>query len=120
MIVLFLVFAVLFLAAFAALHWYAWRLVRDLTARRSVWWRTGTVVFIVGPVLGLAAVRDDMPGIPFAWEGAVDWPGYMWLALFLYLVLALAVGELIRPLLHRALARRAATGKLPSPPDPSR
>jgi predicted MPP superfamily phosphohydrolase len=122
MIVLFLVIAALFLAAFAALHWYAWRrLVRDLTARRSVWRRTGTVVFIAGPVLGLAAIRDDMPGIPFAWEGAVDWPGYMWLAVFLYLVLALAVGELIRPLLHRALARRAANREAaaPTPPEPA-
>ncbi|MBB2946318.1 hypothetical protein FB565_006086 [Actinoplanes lutulentus] len=119
MIVLFLVIAVVFLAAFAALHWYAWRrLIRDTTTRRSVPRRIGTAVFVAGPVLGLAAVRDDMPGIPFAWEGAVDWPGFMWLALFLYLLFALAVGELVRPLLSRWLARRDTPADAPAAPEP--
>ncbi|WP_328468940.1 metallophosphoesterase [Actinoplanes sp. NBC_00393] len=106
-ILILIVVAVLVFAAFAAGHWYAWRrVVRDTTARRSTLRRVGTAVFIAGPVLGLAAIRDDMPGIPFAFEGVIDWPGFMWLALFLYLVLALAVGELLRPLLRWWLARR--------------
>jgi uncharacterized protein len=107
MIVVLILVAVVFCAVFIAAHWYVWRrLVRDTTTRKSTPRRIGTVVLIAGPVLGLAAVRDDMPGIPFAWEGVIDWPGYLWLALFLYLLLALAVGELARPLLRRWLTRR--------------
>ncbi len=105
MIVLFFLIA----AVFVALHWYVWRrLVRDTTARGSVPRRIGTVVLVVLPALTLLAVRDDLPGIPFRLEGIVDWPGFLWLAVFLYLVLALVVGEAVRPLLRRVLARRDA------------
>ncbi|BEL03773.1 hypothetical protein Q0Z83_019640 [Actinoplanes sichuanensis] len=118
-VIILVVAGVAFLAAFVALHWYAWRrLVRDTTTRRSPLRRFGTAVFIAGPVLGLAAVRDDMPGIPFAFEGVIDWPGFMWLALFLYTVLALAIGELVRPPLRWYLARRDTSSRTPSgPPD---
>jgi len=109
MSVLFVLIAAAVLAAFVALHWYAWRrLVRDTTARGSALRRTGNVVFVAGPALALLAIRDDLPGIPFPLEGIVDWPGFLWLALFLYLVLALVLGEALRPLLHRVLARRDA------------
>ncbi|MFR9677031.1 metallophosphoesterase, partial [Streptomyces sp. TR02-1] len=37
----------------------------------------------------------------------VAWPGYLWLALLLYLTLALLVGEGVRPVLRWVLARRA-------------
>ncbi|WP_284748280.1 metallophosphoesterase [Amycolatopsis sp. RTGN1] len=105
MIVLFLLIA----AVFVALHWYVWRrLVRDTTVRGSAPRRAGTVAFVVLPALTLLAVRDDLPGIPFRLEGIVDWPGFLWLAVFLYLVLALVAGEAVRPLLRRALARRDA------------
>ena len=105
MIVLFLLIA----AVFVALHWYVWRrLVRDTTVRGSAPRRLGTVALVVFPVLTLLAVRDDLPGIPFRLEGIVDWPGFLWLALFLYLVLALVAGEAVRPLLRRVLARRDA------------
>jgi hypothetical protein len=121
-VVILVVVGVAFLAAFVALHWYVWRrLVRDTTIRRTPLRRVGTVVFIAGPVLGLAAVRDDMPGIPFAFEGIIDWPGYMCLALFLYLLLALAVGELLRPVLRWWLARRDnGSTDLAAPPDGKR
>lgn len=103
MIVLFLLIA----AVFVALHLYVWRrLVRDTTTRGSAPRRIGTVVLVVFPVLTLLAVRDDLPGIPFRLEGIVDWPGFLWLAVFLYLVLALLAGEAVRPLLRRVLARR--------------
>ena len=119
MIVLFLLIA----AVFVALHWYVWRrLVRDTTARGSVPRRIGTVAFVVLPALTLLAVRDDLPGIPFRLEGIVDWPGFLWLAVFLYLVLALVVGEAVRPLLRRVLARRDAEPVAAPPgtgPDPA-
>ncbi|MFS8096192.1 metallophosphoesterase [Lentzea alba] len=109
MIIVQILVLVVLVGVFGALHWYLWRrLVRDTTAEGSAWRRAGTVVVVAGAVLGLAAVRDDMPGLPFAWESAVDWPGFMWLALFLYLLLALAVGEAVRPVLLRWLVRRDA------------
>ncbi|AGZ44003.1 hypothetical protein AFR_28710 [Actinoplanes friuliensis DSM 7358] len=63
--------------------------------------RTGSVMFVVGPLLLVLALPHDLPGVPFRAEGVVDWLGFMWLALFLYLLLALVVGEAARPLLHR-------------------
>jgi len=109
MIALFLLVVALFLAAFGALHWYVWRrLIRDTTAPGSAVRRAGNVLYVAGPLLGLLAVRDDLPGVPFRLEGIVDWPGFLWLALFLYLLLALLVGEAVRPLLGRVLARRDA------------
>jgi predicted MPP superfamily phosphohydrolase len=98
---------VLLPTAFFALHWYVWRrLVHDTTAHGSTMRRTGTVVFVAGPLLLLLALPHDLPGVPFQAEAIVDWPGFMWLALFLYLFLALVAGEVARPLLHRMVSRR--------------
>ncbi|MEU5580141.1 metallophosphoesterase [Streptomyces huasconensis] len=95
------------LAAFAALHWYAWRrLVRDTTAGPGRARRAGTVVFVAGPLLVLAALVAGRAGAPFPLQRVVAWPGYLWLALSLYLLLALLVGELVRPLLGWWVARR--------------
>lgn len=88
------------LAAFAALHWYAWRrLVRDTTAGPGRARRAGTVVFVAGPLLMFAALVAGRAGAPFPLQRILAWPGYLWLALSLYLLLALLVGELVRPLL---------------------
>ncbi|OAH13167.1 metallophosphoesterase [Streptomyces jeddahensis] len=106
MVVVFAVVALAVLAAFAALHWYAWRrMVRDTAARGSVARRVGTVVFVAGPLVMVGAFVGGRAGAPFWLERVLAWPGYLWLALFLYLVLALAAGEFVRPLLRRWLAR---------------
>ncbi|MFF5075448.1 metallophosphoesterase [Actinoplanes sp. NPDC000266] len=111
MSVLFLVIAVVVLGGLVALHRYAWRrLVRDTTGRGRTARRVGTGVFIAGPVLALAALVPDIPTVPFALERVVDWPGYLWSALFLYLLLVLAVTEPARPLLRWWLARRDVAG----------
>ncbi|MFF3376672.1 metallophosphoesterase [Streptomyces sp. NPDC002680] len=95
------------LAAFGALHWYAWRrLVRDTTARGSALRRAGSVVFVAGPLLTVGTLVADRAGAPFLLQQILAWPGFLWLALFLYLLLALLVGEIVRPLLRRVLARR--------------
>ncbi|MFI2616164.1 metallophosphoesterase [Streptomyces sp. NPDC018584] len=94
------------LAAFAALHWYAWRrLVRDTTAGPGRARRAGTVVFVAGPLLMFAALVAGRAGAPFPLQRILAWPGYLWLALSLYLLLALLVGELVRPLLGRWIGR---------------
>jgi hypothetical protein len=110
MVVVFVLVAVLVLAAFAALHWYAWRrLVRDTTSGPGLARRVGTGVFIAGPLLMVAGFVAERGGAPFWLQQTLTWPGFMWLALSLYLLLALLAGELVRPLVRRLVARRAPT-----------
>ncbi|MFF3510116.1 hypothetical protein [Streptomyces sp. NPDC002573] len=67
------------LAAFAALHLWAWRrLVRDTTrgpgpgpARRI-----GTAVVVAGPVLTVAALFTERSGAPFWLQRVVGRPGF--------------------------------------------
>ncbi|MFP3988386.1 metallophosphoesterase, partial [Streptomyces sp. E11-3] len=109
MIVLVVLAALAGLAVFAALHWYVWRrLVRDTTAPRGVGRRAGTAVFVAGPLLMVGALVSGRAGLPFRLQQVLAWPGYMWLALSLYVLLALLMGEAVRPLLRRFLERRAA------------
>ncbi|MEV0118153.1 metallophosphoesterase [Streptomyces sp. NPDC050844] len=107
MIILFVLIGLAVLAAFAGLQWYAWRrLVRDTTARPGFVRRAGAVVFTVGPLLMFAAVASERAGAPFWLQQVLAWPGFMWMALSIYLVLALLAGELVRPVLLRLLRRR--------------
>ncbi|MBM7770598.1 hypothetical protein JOD54_000802 [Actinokineospora baliensis] len=78
-----------------ALHLYLWkRLVRDTTRSPRVR-RVGTVVLAVLAVLAVAAlVLPRFVGVRIAEWFA--WPGYLWLAVFFYLLLTLAVLELPR------------------------
>ncbi|MFE5618073.1 metallophosphoesterase [Streptomyces sp. NPDC056463] len=113
MLVFLLVFVVI-LGLLATVHWYVWRrLVRDVTARGSVARRLGTVAAFALPALSFAALVSARAGAPFWLQQAVAWPGYLWLAVLLYLTLALVVGEAVRPLLRRAL-ERGATAPSPS------
>ncbi|WP_326797923.1 metallophosphoesterase [Streptomyces sp. NBC_01808] len=92
----------------AGAHWYVWRrLVRD-TMRRGGWpRRLATPAVVLLPLMAFAAVASERAGAPMPVQQALGWPGLMWLALLLYLLLALAVGELVRPVLLRVLERRA-------------
>lgn len=102
-------FLVVVLALLALVHWYVWRrLVRDVTAPGGLGRRVGTGAVVALPVLSVAALVSGRAGAPFAVQQVVAWPGFLWLATLLYLVLALVVGEAVRPLLTRWLARRAA------------
>lgn len=107
----------LVLAASAALavlvlgHWYVWRrLVRDTTLGPGPARRAGTAVFAAGPLLMLTALVAERSGAPFWLQRTLAWPGFLWMALALYLLLALVAGEAVRPLLRRFLARRPAPG----------
>ncbi|MFE5794004.1 metallophosphoesterase [Streptomyces sp. NPDC056503] len=105
----FLPFLVVVLALLVLVHWYVWRrLVRDVAAPGGRARRLGTAAVIVLPVLSVAALASGRAGAPFPVQQAVAWPGFLWLAVLLYLVLALVVGEAVRPVLSRWLARRAA------------
>ncbi|KKZ69388.1 membrane protein, partial [Streptomyces showdoensis] len=114
MVVVFLLVLVVVLALLGAVHWYVWRrLVRDLTAPGGRARRAGTAAAVALPLLSLAALVSGRAGAPFRLQQAVAWPGFLWLALLLYVTLALAVTEPLRPLLRRALARRAAPAVAP-------
>ncbi|MFF3639851.1 metallophosphoesterase [Streptomyces sp. NPDC002564] len=108
MIVLVVLVAVAVLAAFAGLHWYVWRrLVRDTTAGPGLARRAGTAVFVAGPLLMFGALVAERTGAPFLLQRVLAWPGFLWMALALYLLLAVLAGELVRPLLLRWTEKRA-------------
>jgi predicted MPP superfamily phosphohydrolase len=64
------------------------------------------VVFTAGPLLMVAALVAERSGAPFWLKRTLAWPGFLWMALALYLLLAVVAGEVVRPLLRRVLERR--------------
>ncbi|WP_367044441.1 metallophosphoesterase [Streptomyces sp. Je 1-332] len=110
MVILFVLAGIAALAALVAMQWYAWRrLVRDTTSRSGAARRAGAVVFVTGPLLMFAAFASERAGAPFWLQKVLAWPGFMWMALSIYLVLALLVGELVRPFFLRRGAKAAPT-----------
>ncbi|MFD4698388.1 metallophosphoesterase [Streptomyces niveus] len=110
MIVVVVLVALVAIALVAGAHYYIWRrLVRDTTTAGGTARRAGTAVIILLPVLTFAGVGVGRADTPFALKQILGWPAYMWLATLLYLLLALLVGEAVRPLLRRVLERRAVT-----------
>ncbi|WP_342213746.1 metallophosphoesterase [Nocardia wallacei] len=92
--------------AICGLHWYLWRrLVRDTTARGSAARYLGTAVLVAGPVLLIGAFVAERAGLAFLLIQLIAWPGYMWGALLVYLVLWLLAAEPVRPLLRWWLSR---------------
>ncbi|MEU7699203.1 metallophosphoesterase [Streptomyces sp. NPDC015492] len=119
MVVVFLLVLIVVLAVLAAVHWYVWRrLVRDVTTPGSLPRRLGTAAVVALPLLSVAALTSSRAGAPFVLQQAVAWPGFLWLALLLYVTLALLVGEAVRPLLRRLLERRARAGAPAETPAP--
>ncbi|MET9685433.1 metallophosphoesterase [Streptomyces coeruleorubidus] len=107
MVIIVVVVAVAVLSVFVTLHWYAWRrLIRETSLPGSVPRRVGNAVFVAGPVLTVGAMTGGLAGVPFALQRVIAWPGYLWLAFFLYLLFALLAGEAVRPALRWRLARR--------------
>ncbi|MCX4456304.1 metallophosphoesterase [Streptomyces sp. NBC_01728] len=109
MVIVFVLVGLLALAAVAGLYWYVWRrLVRDTTSGPGPARRAGTVVFVAGPVLMIAAVAAERAGAPFWFQRVLAWPGFLWMALSIYLLLGAVAGEVVRPLLRRVVERRRA------------
>ncbi|MFC7217381.1 metallophosphoesterase [Streptomyces polyrhachis] len=89
-------------------HWYLWRrLVRDTTRAGSRARRVLTLVIVALPLITFAALGAERGGADFTLQRVLAWPGLFWLAMVLYLSLALFAGEPLRPLLRKALERRA-------------
>ncbi|MGW2919898.1 metallophosphoesterase [Streptomyces angustmyceticus] len=105
------------LGLFFGVHRYLWcRLVRDTTTPGSRPRRAGTAAAFVLPVLTLAALLAGRAGAPFPLQQALAWPGYLWLALVLYLTLALLAGEAVRAAGLRLLRTREPSEPTPPPP----
>jgi predicted MPP superfamily phosphohydrolase len=99
--------ALVVVAVLAGLHWYIWRrLVRDTTRGPGAARRTGTAVLIAGPVLMVAALVAERGGAPFWLQRVLGWPGFLWMALSIYLLLGVLAGEVVRPLVRRFVERR--------------
>ncbi|MER6143570.1 metallophosphoesterase [Streptomyces sparsogenes] len=114
MVVLYALVALAVVGLLTGVHWYLWRrLVRDTTARGGRARRAGAVAAVVLPLISVGALVSGRAGAPFAVQRDLAWPGYLWLALVLYLTLALLAGEAIRPLLRRWLERRDAARLAP-------
>jgi predicted MPP superfamily phosphohydrolase len=107
-----IVFALLALTVLVTANWYLWRrLFRDTTAGPGRARRAGAVLIGGGWLLAIAALVAERTGAPFWLQRVLAWPGFLWLALSIYLLLAVVAGEVVRPLLRRFLERRDGRGE---------
>ncbi|MEU3658420.1 metallophosphoesterase [Streptomyces sp. NPDC032940] len=123
MVVVFALVAPAVVGVLVTANWYLWRrLFRDTTRAPGTARRTGAVVIGGGWALAVGALVAERTGAPFWLQRTLAWPGFLWLALSIYLLLAVLAGEVVRPLLRRFLERRAAhAGEVPAPvEDPER
>ncbi|MEU0175785.1 metallophosphoesterase [Streptomyces massasporeus] len=122
MVIVFVLVAVLVLAVVVTANWYVWRrLFRDTTRGPGPVRRAGAVLIAGGWVLAIAALVAERSGAPFWLQQVLAWPGFLWLALSIYLLLAVLAGEIVRPLLRRFLehrARRTGQASRPAPAGP--
>lgn len=113
-VLLFVVIALAVLALLALVHRWLWiRLVRDTTSPGGLPRRIGTSLAIALPLLSVAALTAGRAGAPFLLQQVVSWPGFLWLAVLLYLTLTMLVAEPIRALLLRRLAHKAPSAEDP-------
>lgn len=112
MVVVFVLIALMVVGALGVAHWYLWRrFVRDVSRPGGPWRRTGTVLAVLLPLTTVAAFVTSRSGVSLPVQRAAAWPGYMWLASLLYLLLALLAGEAIRFVLRRTAWGRARAGQ---------
>lgn len=81
--------------------------MRDTTTGWGWPRRLGTALFVVGPALMFAALFAEVGHAPFLLQRTLAWPGFLWMALSLYLLLEVVAGEAVRPLLTRVLEQRS-------------
>ncbi|MEU0441556.1 metallophosphoesterase [Streptomyces sp. NPDC006186] len=111
MVIVLVLVALLVLAVLVTANWYVWRrLFRDTTEHPGPVRRAGAVLIGGGWALAVGALVAERAGAPFPLQQALAWPGFLWLALSVYLLLALLAGEAVRPLLRRLPTRRTRAG----------
>ncbi|MFF1411772.1 metallophosphoesterase [Streptomyces sp. NPDC058289] len=111
--------ALLVLALLVLVHRWLWiRLVRDTTTPGGAIRRAGTALAFALPLLSVAALVAGRAGAPFWLERTVAWPGYLWLAVLLYLSLAMLLAEPVRAVWLRRSngpTARVSSGAQPHP-----
>ncbi|WP_340376697.1 metallophosphoesterase [Streptomyces sp. SS7] len=121
MVILFALLALLVLAVLVGANWYLWRrLFRDTTPGPGWVRRCGAVLIAGGWALAIGALVAERTGAPFWLQRTLAWPGFLWLALSIYLLLGVVAGEIVRPLLRRYLDRRAGAGRPTREPERER
>ncbi|MEV5351540.1 metallophosphoesterase [Streptomyces sp. NPDC052693] len=119
MAIVFVLVALLVLAVIVTANWYVWRrLFRDTTRGPGLPRRAGAVLIAGGWVLAITALVAERTGAPFWLQQVLAWPGFLWLALSMYLLLAVLAGEIVRPLLRHFLERRDAAKERGAQPGP--
>ncbi|MGI5410716.1 metallophosphoesterase [Streptomyces chartreusis] len=119
MVIVFALVALLVLSVVVVGNWWMWRrLFRDTTRAPGLVRRVGVVVIAGGWALTIGGLVAERTGAPFWLQQVLAWPGFLWLALAMYLMLGVLAGELVRPLLRRWLERRARTGEAEAVPAP--
>ncbi|MFF8941025.1 metallophosphoesterase [Streptomyces sp. NPDC014864] len=107
MVVVFVLVALLVVGVVALGNWYVWRrLFRDTTRGPGTARRVGAALIAGGWALAIGALVAERAGAPFWLQRTLAWPGFLWLALSVYLLLGVLAGEVVRPLLRRLLERR--------------
>ncbi|MCJ1677692.1 metallophosphoesterase [Streptomyces sp. APSN-46.1] len=119
-ILIFALIALTVVALLVLVHRWLWiRLVRDTSRPGGGWRRAGTALAFALPLLSVAALVAGRAGVPFWLQRVVSWPGFMWLAVLLYLTLAMLIAEPLRALLLRRGNRAARLpGSGPGTPAP--
>ncbi|MDC0765905.1 metallophosphoesterase [Streptomyces sp. HD] len=119
MVIVFALVALLVLSVLVAGNWWLWRrLFRDTTRGPGFVRRAGVVVIAGGWALTVGALVAERTGAPFWLQQVLAWPGFLWLALSIYLLLGVLAGEVVRPLLRRRLERRARAEEVVRAPGP--
>ncbi|MFC5215312.1 metallophosphoesterase [Streptomyces coerulescens] len=119
MVIVFALVALLVLSVVVAGNWWMWRrLFRDTTRAPGLVRRAGVVVIAGGWALTIGGLVAERTGAPFWLQRVLAWPGFLWLALAMYLMLGVLAGEVVRPLLRRGLERRARVGEAEAVPAP--
>jgi predicted MPP superfamily phosphohydrolase len=122
-VIVFVLVASLVMAVIVTANWYVWRrLFRDTTRGPGLTRRAGAVLIAGGWILAITALVAERSGAPFWLQQVLAWPGFLWLALSIYLLLAVLAGEIVRPLLRRFLelrTRRTDQGSQPGPATPT-
>lgn len=97
------IFLAILVLILGVIHLYLWqRLARDaITSRR--WRRVAGFALLAGPLLILATVLAE-PALPRQVAAVLVWPGYLWLGVMFYLMVALLLLEL--PVFAAWLVRR--------------
>ena len=118
MTIVFVLVALLVLAVLVTANWYggAGCSATRPAARASPAARARSLI-AGGWTLAIAALVAERAGAPFWLQQTLAWPGFLWLALSIYLLLAVVAGEVVRPLLRRFLERRDRPGGPPSTAD---